>query len=85
MKINTPTARAAPSLVPQGFAHGFLTLEPDTEVQYKVTAPYSRDHDRVIRFDDPDIGIEWPMDREALTLSDKDRAAPFLRDVETGF
>jgi dTDP-4-dehydrorhamnose 3,5-epimerase len=63
--------------VPQGFAHGFLTLEPDTEVQYKVTAPYSRDHDRVIRFDDPDIGIEWPMDREALTLSDKDRAAPF--------
>jgi dTDP-4-dehydrorhamnose 3,5-epimerase len=72
-------------LIPQGFAHGFLTLEPDTEVQYKVTAPYSREHDRAIRFDDPGIGIEWPMAREALILSDKDRSAPLLADVETGF
>lgn len=71
--------------VPAGFAHGFVTLEPDTEVQYKVSAPYSRDHDRAIRFDDPAIGIEWPIDREALILSDKDRAAPFLADIETGF
>ena len=72
-------------LVPSGFAHGFLALEPDTEVQYKVTAPYSREHDRAIRFDDPAIGIEWPMAKEALILSDKDRAAPLLADVDTGF
>ena len=71
--------------VPIGFAHGFVTLEPDTEVQYKVSAPYSREHDRAIRFDDPAIGIEWPIDREALILSDKDRAAPPLADIETGF
>lgn len=72
-------------LIPKGFAHGFLALEPDTEVQYKVTAPYCRDHDRAIRFDDPAIGIEWPMDRQALILSDKDRSAPLLADIETGF
>ena len=72
-------------LIPKGFAHGFLALEPDTEVQYKVTAPYSREHDRAIHFDDPEIGIEWPMAREALILSDKDRSAPLLADVETGF
>jgi len=71
--------------VPIGFAHGFVTLEPDTEVQYKVSAPYSRDHDRAIRFDDPAIGVEWPIDRAALILSDKDRSAPLLADVDTGF
>jgi dTDP-4-dehydrorhamnose 3,5-epimerase len=71
--------------VPTGFAHGFVTLEPDTEVQYKVSAPYSREHDRAIRFDDPAIGVEWPIDREALILSDKDRAAPLLADVDTEF
>ena len=72
-------------LVPKGFAHGFLALEPHCEVQYKVTAPYSREHDRAIRFDDPAIGIEWPMAAEALILSDKDRAAPLLAGVESGF
>jgi dTDP-4-dehydrorhamnose 3,5-epimerase len=71
--------------VPVGFAHGFVTLEPDTEVQYKVSAPYSREHDRAIRFDDPAIGVEWPIDAKALILSDKDRAAPLLAEIETGF
>jgi dTDP-4-dehydrorhamnose 3,5-epimerase len=50
-----------------------------------VSVPYSREHDRAIRFDDPEIGIEWPMAREALILSDRDRSAPLLADVETGF
>lgn len=72
-------------LVPTGFAHGFLTLEPETEVQYKVTAPYSLAHDRSIRFDDPAIGIDWPIEAGAIILSHKDRAAPFLADIETGF
>ena len=70
--------------VPEGFAHGFVTLEDDTEVTYKVSAPYSPEHDRSIRFDDPAIGIDWPLDGEPV-LSDKDAAAPLLADVETGF
>jgi dTDP-4-dehydrorhamnose 3,5-epimerase len=70
--------------IPAGFAHGFMTLEPDSHVTYKVTAPYSRDHDRAIRFDDPAIGIAWPLDAAAAVLSDKDRAAPLLRDCDIG-
>lgn len=72
-------------LIPEGFAHAFLTLEPDTEVQYKVTRPYSAEHDRAIRFDDPAIGIEWPIPADELILSDKDRSAPLLADVDSGF
>lgn len=71
--------------IPEGFAHGFLTLEPDTEVQYKASATYSPEHDRSIRFDDPQIAIEWPLGEEDLVLSDKDRSASGLADVETGF
>lgn len=72
-------------LVPKGFAHGFVTLEPDTEVVYKVSAPYSQPHDRSIRFDDPDIGIDWPVAVAEMVLSAKDAAAPRLNEVETGF
>jgi len=72
-------------LIPEGFAHGFLTLEPDTEVQYKASAAYAPGHDRAIRFDDPAIGIDWPLPAAELMLSDRDRAAPLLADVETGF
>lgn len=68
-------------LVPAGFAHGFLTLEDDTEVSYKVDAPYSAASERSIRFDDPQIGIPWPVDLAALILSEKDRAAPLLKDA----
>lgn len=71
--------------VPKGFAHGFVTLEEDTEVQYKVTAPYRPDLERSIRFDDPDIGIEWPHPRDRVQLSAKDREAPFFAGMETGF
>lgn len=71
--------------VPVGFAHGFLTLEPDTEVQYKVTAPYAPDHDRAICFDDPAIGIDWPITVDKAAMSAKDRAAPPLADQDTGF
>lgn len=71
--------------VPKGFAHGFVTLEENTEVQYKVSAPYSPEHDRSVRFDDPAIGIEWPLAPGAVQLSAKDRAAPLLADLEMGF
>lgn len=71
--------------VPEGFAHGYLTLEPDTEVIYKVTAPYSREHDRAIRFDDPGIGISWPHAGDGVHASDKDRAAPMLSQTDSGF
>ena len=69
-------------LVPKGFAHGFVTLVPDTEVLYKVTDTYSPEHDRSIRFDDPAIGIEWPSPAGGFQLSDKDRKAPMLAAAE---
>lgn len=72
-------------LVPKGFAHGFLTLTEDVEVEYKVSAPYSADLEESIRYDDPQIGIEWPDLGVSLTLSAKDRDAPLLADIDTGF
>lgn len=68
-------------LVPAGFAHGLLTLEPDTEVQYKVTAPYSPENDEGLAFDDPALGIDWGMPAAALILSDKDRKHPRLSEM----
>lgn len=70
-------------LVPKGFAHGFLTIEPHTEVIYKVTDVYSPAHDRSIRFDDPSIGIAWPGSSDSFQLSEKDRKAPLLEEAET--
>lgn len=68
--------------VPPGFAHGFLTLEEGTEFLYKCTALYEPSCDRNIRWDDPDIGITWPLDSDAPIVSAKDLAAPTLRDAE---
>lgn len=68
--------------VPKGFAHGFLTLEPYTEVQYKVTAPYSPDHERAVRYNDPEIGVEWPVMTGGFHLSAKDEVAPMLSEIE---
>ena len=64
------------------FCHGFLTLAADTEVIYKVTDFYSPEHDRSIRYDDPAIGIDWPVAAATIMLSDKDRVAPLLADAE---
>jgi len=72
-------------LVPVGFAHGFVTLEPDTEVLYKTTAVYSPANDRGVAWDDPDIAIRWLLPPWGPTLSDKDRRWPRLMDAEELF
>jgi dTDP-4-dehydrorhamnose 3,5-epimerase len=71
--------------VPRGFAHGYCTLEPDTEVQYKTDAYYDRAADAGIAWDDPALGIAWPVDAAAAVLSDKDRAAPRLAEITPPF
>ncbi|MDU0343764.1 dTDP-4-dehydrorhamnose 3,5-epimerase [Bosea rubneri] len=72
-------------LVPVGFAHGFVTLEPDTEVLYKVTAPYGPANDHGLAFDDPALGIDWRLPHDELVLSDKDRKHPRLADLPRYF
>mgnify|MGYP001205262964 FL=1 len=66
--------------VPVGFAHGFCTLEPDTEVAYKVTEFYNPELERSIAWDDPDLGLPWPIEPGHAVLSEKDRCAPRLKD-----
>jgi dTDP-4-dehydrorhamnose 3,5-epimerase len=71
--------------VPAGFAHGFCTLAPDTLVHYKVSAHYAPAHDLGIRWDDPDLAIDWPVTPARAVLSPKDRALPRLRDLPPVF
>ncbi len=68
-------------LVPVGFAHAILTLEPDTELLYKVTNYYAPNADFGVRWNDPDLAISWPIPEEDIVLSDKDRNQPFFKDV----
>lgn len=68
-------------LVPIGFAHGLCTLEPDTEVIYKVTNYYSAADDFGIRWNDPDLRIPWPVREDQAELSAKDRVQPLFKDV----
>ena len=69
--------------VPAGFAHGFVTLRDDTIVQYKQSAYYAPDYERGIRWDDPEIAIDWPVSHPQL--SEKDKLAPSLREAENNF
>jgi dTDP-4-dehydrorhamnose 3,5-epimerase len=71
--------------IPVGFAHGYCTLEPDTEVIYKVTDFYAPECDRGIAFDDPALGIAWPIAAERATLSDKDRKQPAFAALDAPF
>lgn len=71
--------------VPSGFAHAFCTLEPDTIFFYKVSNFYSPEHDAGIAFDDPDLAINWPVTRETVTLSGKDKVLPRLKDIDSPF
>lgn len=72
-------------LIPKGFLHGFLTLTDDVEVQYKCSDLYAPDCDGGIRWDDPEIGIDWGLAGALPVLSDKDRVAPLLKEVASPF
>lgn len=71
--------------VPAGFLHGFVTREDDCEVLYKCSDVYAPDCDGAVRFDDPDLAIDWGIAPGAAILSDKDRAAPPFRNFATPF
>jgi dTDP-4-dehydrorhamnose 3,5-epimerase len=71
--------------IPVGFAHGFCTLTDNTEVIYKVSAPYSAETDGGILWNDPDLGIAWPQLAAPPVLSDKDAKLPTLRSIESPF
>ncbi len=72
-------------LIPAGFLHGFITRTPDTEIIYKCTDYYAPECDGAVRFDDPDIGIDWGADTSGAIVSEKDDAAPLLRDFDSPF
>jgi len=72
-------------LVPAGFAHGFMTLEPDTEIVYKCSDYYAPETEGALLWSDPDIGIDWPLGDAAPVLSDKDAAAPGLSGFQSPF
>lgn len=71
-------------LIPPGFLHGFVTRLPNTEVIYKSTNYYAPDCDYTVRFDDPDIGIDWGLNGEAI-VSKKDASAPLLKNIKSPF
>ena len=71
--------------VPAGFLHGFLTLEPDTEVAYKVDDFYAGECDGCVRWDDPDLAIDWGVDANTVTVSAKDAAAPAWSEFSSPF
>jgi dTDP-4-dehydrorhamnose 3,5-epimerase len=72
-------------LVPVGFAHGFCTLEPDTHIVYKVTSHYSPQHDKGLLWNDPALGIRWPVSAGEAVLSERDTKWPRLADLADYF
>jgi len=71
--------------IPIGFAHGFVTLEPDTEIAYKVTDYYAPAQDSGFQWDDPQVGVAWPLNGHAPLLSGKDKTLPPLKDFDSPF
>lgn len=83
--VELTAENGAQLLVPRGFLHGFVTLEDATHVLYKVDGAFDAASDGSVAWDDPDLGIDWAVDPDALTLSDKDRAAPGFADWQSPF
>ncbi len=71
-------------MIPAGFLHGFVTREPDTEIIYKCSDYYAPDCDGAVRFDDPDLGIDWGLSGDPV-LSEKDANAPLMADFDSPF
>ena len=71
--------------IPEGFAHGYCTLKPDTEVIYKVSAYYSPEHDRGLLWSDPSLGSAWPVSANEALVSEKDRTHPVLSHLPRYF
>ncbi len=72
-------------LVPAGFAHGFVVLSEQAEFFYKCSAPYHKDSERGIRYDDPELGIDWQLPAAQLTISARDEALPLFSEAEHNF
>ena len=85
--VELSAENGAQLLIPRGYAHGFLTLEPDCEVAYKVDAPYTPDSDGGVAWNDPEINIDWPLPVgiSVPCLSDKDAEMPHLANCVTDF
>ena len=69
--------------VPEGFAHGFVTISPVADLVYLQTAPFSPEGDRCLKWNDPEIAIEWPRMLDKFIISEKDQAAPLLSELPT--
>src|SRR3546814_8683835 len=94
MQPSVPTRRSSDLLtadncdqlyMPVGFGHAFVTLEPDTEVSYKVSDYYAPECDGGVRWNCPQIGIDWPLPASGPILSDKDQNLPVLSDFKSPF
>lgn len=85
VSVELSAENGAQLFVPEGFLHGFVTLEPDTHVIYKVNNYYDRDSDGAVRWNDPDLAIDWGFSENEATLSEKDAAAPFWKDFKSPF
>lgn len=72
-------------LIPKGFLHGFVTLQPDSELLYKCSDSYAPDCDGAVHFADPDLAIDWGIPPDRAILSDKDRAAPRFAEFDSPF
>ncbi|WP_257669849.1 dTDP-4-dehydrorhamnose 3,5-epimerase [Parapedobacter tibetensis] len=71
--------------IPPGFLHGFLALEDHTLFTYKVTGFYDKNGELGVRWDDPDLGIDWPIREDQLIISEKDRQMPLLKEIVSPF
>ncbi len=85
VSVELSAQNGAQLFIPEGFLHGFVTLEPETHVVYKVNNYYDRDCDGAVRWNDPDLAIDWGVNAGEAVLSEKDALAPSWRDFKSPF